>query len=710
MSDRRVGVIVGLLILAGTAGAMTGVSAADAGPDLPANPAVGADANAGGLSGGPAPTGTRSPLLAAAQTANESGTATSLTLQVSDGPASFGAPATAAGRLTDEDGVALADREVSLVVDDRVVTTTRTDRDGRYETAYRPVRTRTGETTLTAVYRPTGADREAYRRSNATADVVVEAATPTVALDLGGDRAGFGDRLDVTAAVTVDGTAVSGVEATVLLAEEPLAVVETDEDGSVTRAVTVPATVPDGDRELRVVVSEPGRAIEATTASRSVRIEETATDLTVDGRLEEDAGDLVVSGELRTEDGEAVPNRPVRVSVDGEELAVTETDADGAYKVTFDRGVGPENTWSITASFDGEETNLASTSRTTRVSTGLRAVYDGLVGAGSAGAAAVVVVFLVAVAGIGAYAYQQDDEDGPWKTEGVRVDPEVPEGGDDPDVTADEADDETTDDADPDTADDEAETAGESSPSHAADTAGDDADTVDRTAPTATADAGTETETATAADASDDPERADSDGPTTDAPKERIPTEGTDGAGGSVFGPIADGYATLRRRLDRLGSTLLAADRDSGGDDGPSTVRAPEAAPSDTESGDDATPPPSTADPPSGGSLGAARQRLDEGEVAAAVTLAYRTVREALAAADGMETSLTHREFYHEVDSAVDWDDEDDPLWTLTEAYEQAAFTPDSIDRTAAETALEAATQCLAAVGAAEDGTDDGSA
>lgn len=106
------------------------------------------------------------------------------------------------------------------------------------------------------------------------------------------------------------------------------------------------------------------------------------------------------------------------------------------------------------------------------------------------------------------------------------------------------------------------------------------------------------------------------------------------------------------------------------------------------DSGGDAEAPPAVGGSDTSTPLAAARDRLDAGEPADAIHLAYLAVREALADGPGGK-ARTHREL-REVAATPDGDAAD-ALARLTDAYERAAFAPDSPERATAVDALEAA-------------------
>ncbi len=281
-------------------------------------------------------------------------TPTELSANADSDTASFTSPATISGTLTDENGTRLADRTVALSVDGRTVATTRTDSGGNYEVDYRPVATETGPTTVEATYRPS--DDEVYLESNATVEVDVESVEPSASIETDVKEVAFGDPVPVETSVAVEGEAAASALVVLFLGDEQIARNRTGENGSVTVNGTVPATVPDGERELRVRVSRAGTALDPVEETAPVTVLETETELTIDGLLDRD--ELVLSGQLTTADGRPLPNQSVGVNVDAEVREISTTNDRGRYAVRIPRETGGNAPWDVSADYEESESNL----------------------------------------------------------------------------------------------------------------------------------------------------------------------------------------------------------------------------------------------------------------------------------------------------------------------------------------------------------------
>ncbi len=282
-------------------------------------------------------------------------TPTDLTADVASETASFRSPATVSGTLVDENGTALADRTIVLVVDGRVVATTRTDTDGTYTAPYRPVTTETGPTTITAAYRP--AAQAEYLDSNATANVSVEAVEPSVSITTDVEEVAFRDGVPATATVSLEGVPAASVPVALFLGDERIARNRTADNGSVSLNGTVPANVPDGERQLTVRVSREGTALSPVSESQSVTVLETETRITIEGLL--DGEELVLTGRLTTADGQPVSAQQVGVNVDGQIRRTTTTDELGSYERRVPRSTGDAGEWSVAADYANSDSNLA---------------------------------------------------------------------------------------------------------------------------------------------------------------------------------------------------------------------------------------------------------------------------------------------------------------------------------------------------------------
>lgn len=285
--------------------------------------------------------------------------ATRLSLEPADGTVSFLDPLALSGRLTAENGTALAGRTVALRVGGRTLRPT-TDADGAFSATYRPVALPVGERTVTVRYRPR--NESVYLGTAAEVTVTIEQVVPDLAVAVEPTTARFADAVSVDGRVTAEGTAVPGVPVAVWLGDAKLGTSRTAADGSFAVEGAVPAGVDDGDRTLRVTVPYEGRAIAGVDRNRTVTVRPTATAMSVAG---EQVGPRAVrvDGTLVAGEGAPVGGQPVVVRLAGEPVGTLRTDGSGAFGgvVSVPAALLPEDgnaTLRLVARFDRPETNL----------------------------------------------------------------------------------------------------------------------------------------------------------------------------------------------------------------------------------------------------------------------------------------------------------------------------------------------------------------
>lgn len=322
---------------------------------------------------------------------------TRLRVEAAEGDIAFDDPLSLTGRLTTENGTALADRPVRIRVAGRTYRPT-TDADGRFNLSYRPVTLPANATSVSVAYVP--ANDSAYVGTSADVPVTVRQVTPTLSASAAPERAGFGDAVETTVTVSVDGDPVPGVPMRATLGESATQV-RTNEAGQVVLTPRVPATVPDGERSVAVSQPRAGLAIGPASTTARVTIDETPTNLTLDASAG-DAG-VTVQGRLTTADGTPVPNQPVTVTA-GSVTQSVETNGAGRYTATVDSGTsssGANNsTLPVTASFDGEGTNLGASEARTTVTAPAGSGASGSGATGGVGGLADSTVAVLAGAGI----------------------------------------------------------------------------------------------------------------------------------------------------------------------------------------------------------------------------------------------------------------------------------------------------------------------
>ena len=288
---------------------------------------------------------------------------TELTIDAASEQISFLDPLIAAGRLATAEGDPVADEVVRIDVGNQSLSA-ETDASGGFDLEYRPISVPLSAESVSIAYVPD--DGSAYLGSTTNASVSIEQEAPSVAEPVvEPDAVALGDELRVGTAVTVDGEPVDGLPLVVTAGGQELGVLET-RDGTLNGTASVPPTVPDGERELRVELPFEDRALAGAAASTTVTIEETEPTLSVSATRTGDR-EVTVNGTL-TAAGDGIGDQSVELQVAGSSVGTATTEADGTFGETVPI---PESAAAgeveVVASYDEAETNLAATTATASV-------------------------------------------------------------------------------------------------------------------------------------------------------------------------------------------------------------------------------------------------------------------------------------------------------------------------------------------------------
>jgi hypothetical protein len=270
------------------------------------------------------------------------------------------------GQLVDANGTPISGARI-VIPDPAGPSTTRTDDDGRFSLTYRPVGRSIENETVPVAYRP--APTSPYQAAEQPVAVDISAVDGTLTIDAVSESVAFGDRLEATAQVRVDGKPVSGLPLR-LIAAGVRSRTRTTEEGSATFAPNVTAALPPGTRTLRVSMTGDDRAVALTDATATVTIASTPTTLRAEATPTPGgtAGEFVVDGRL-TVDGQAVPNQSVDLVIGGQLVETARTDDSGAFTATIDSTTA-QGTVTVEAVYDEPTTNLEATTAETTIDLG----------------------------------------------------------------------------------------------------------------------------------------------------------------------------------------------------------------------------------------------------------------------------------------------------------------------------------------------------
>lgn len=298
---------------------------------------------------------------------------TELTVSADGEAVSFTDPLAISGTVTTENDTAVADQPIRLRVGGRTLAA-ETDGAGRFEVDYRPVTLPANATNATVEFRP--ANESEYLSSSATLPVAVETVEPDVTVAREPSRVAYNETLTASGRVSADGVGAPAPVA-VYVGDRRVARTNASANGTYSATARLPADVADGERTVRAVVDQDGRAIERTGATNAVTVASTPTDLSA--RAERGNATVRIAGRLTTAEGEGLAERTVRVERDGTALGSVTTNATGWYEATLSvPEAAAGETVEVTTTFPGTGTNLERASASAAV-----ALPEGWAGAGS---------------------------------------------------------------------------------------------------------------------------------------------------------------------------------------------------------------------------------------------------------------------------------------------------------------------------------------
>jgi hypothetical protein len=306
--------------------------------------------------------------------------ATTLAAETDDERISFSDPLSVQGQIRLSNGSTLSNTAVEIRVANRT-STVRTDARGRFSLRYRPTTVPLETRALTVTYVPD--DASPYRSANATLSVRIEQVTPSVVLVDSPSVARYGETVVVRGRIDAETVPVRGVPVAVRLGSLSVGTVETNESGTFTVRRTLPADVATGRQNLTASIAFRDRALAATSATETVRIAPTETNLSLS--LSGDASDAVrATGRLTTAAGDPAPRQSITLFVAGTPVADVQTDSRGRYDVALPTdavGGAGNGTVTVVARYDGSGANLASAESRQSFNVGTTAAAGGVAGA-----------------------------------------------------------------------------------------------------------------------------------------------------------------------------------------------------------------------------------------------------------------------------------------------------------------------------------------
>ncbi|SEP93431.1 DUF4129 domain-containing protein [Natrinema salaciae] len=288
---------------------------------------------------------------------------TELSLEPEREEISFLEPLAATGELRTANGSPIANEEITLEIGNRTERFT-TNSTGEFTLEYRPIDEPLDAEKLSFRYVPD--PQSTYLGDETNVSVSIEQVEPTVELSETPSEVSYGETHAVTGELHADGVPVDGVPLTVSLDGERIGNA-TVRDGAFETAVAVPASVDDGDRELRVRLPFEDRALAATANTTGVRVLETETELSIEG---DSAGEreITVNGTLSAAGSDGVEGEDVQLRIDGAAASTVTTGSNGTFADTVAVPDSVDaNDVTVTAVYEARDTNLESATAETAV-------------------------------------------------------------------------------------------------------------------------------------------------------------------------------------------------------------------------------------------------------------------------------------------------------------------------------------------------------
>ena len=283
---------------------------------------------------------------------------TTLSARLNRSNISFTNPGRVTGRVALANGSGIGGEVVAIGVGSRQYEV-QTDPNGRFQLPYRPVAVNASATTVSVTYQP--ADEGAYLPASDSISTNIQSVNASLDAFDGPPTVGFSDRLNVRGQVVVGDRVVSQLPFAVQANDVELTRTTTDTSGEFDATAEFPATVNDGEQDIRLRTTEP-RAVQLRS-NQVIRVEITSTQIRA-RVANRSLTSVEITGRLGTSRGESVVNQTVTLSAGSQEVQ-TRTAADGTFTASLElsrgslRGGGD----SVTVTFaGGAGTNLGSAS------------------------------------------------------------------------------------------------------------------------------------------------------------------------------------------------------------------------------------------------------------------------------------------------------------------------------------------------------------
>jgi hypothetical protein len=279
--------------------------------------------------------------------------------------ASFVDPLQIEGRFVTVNGTGVGNETFRLQVGEQRYRV-QTNATGHFSVAYRPTAISANASSVTVAYVP-GLSSQ-YTSTETNVSISVRQVKPSVRVAVQPESVRYNDTVRVSGWVGIDEVGAGNVSYLVTIDGRFVARNRTAGDGSFQANFSLPASVRDGTRPVRVAVVGQDRALTPTNASTPLQLRSTPTNLSVSASpVQGEQRTLRVRGRLLSAAGDGVSRQELAVTVNGTSVGTVTTGRGGEFVSTVvvpkaiadGRLLDQQSTLSVRVVYDGQGTSLA---------------------------------------------------------------------------------------------------------------------------------------------------------------------------------------------------------------------------------------------------------------------------------------------------------------------------------------------------------------
>lgn len=258
---------------------------------------------------------------------------TNLSVSLESDQVSFLEPITVTGQLTNEDGEAIENKSIFLLMGENRTKRTdyRTDEDGEFTLTGRPAVTALGSQSFRVEYRPR--NDTIYLGSNDSVQATVSQVEGNISISSHTQRVGYNDTVSVSGRVQADEIVAADVPVAIYAGNVQLGTTRTAQNGTFSFTRSLPTNVPANTRKIRVSFPFHNRSLTAANATAPVTIDTSKTTLTLSGSKGKPKT-VDFFGQLKTKSGQSLAGQRVQIFTNGTQVATTRTNKNGSYRIS----------------------------------------------------------------------------------------------------------------------------------------------------------------------------------------------------------------------------------------------------------------------------------------------------------------------------------------------------------------------------------------